>query len=141
MDNFKNHFNPSQTLLEHESLHVGKLVEIKWAKIYSSEEREIRVYWDVGGLLIAQKFKVEAAGLKGQKAVRAFLELDAFDLGDIAKLKRSPTQAELQCLIGFEGKLLVGVWDVDGKQGNYIIVVKGEASTEADQAQDDGIPF
>jgi hypothetical protein len=97
-------------------------VNIQWSVLAPEQYKNRRIF---------QKVKVNDKD-KGDKAKRMLAAIDANAGGKLFALGKEPTDQDLtQCLVGKPMMLKLGVWDMNGKTGNWIQAVAPRSATQA----------
>ena len=138
------------------------ITEAKWAEYQG--DRYINLRHDVADgefkkRVIFQKLRVEDADVKKRdKALMMLAAIDANCGGKLSQLDGEPSDVDLLKALANKPLLCkVGVWDMDGKTGNWIMAVQSAAGSKpaaskppaaakkqepvATDAEDDVIPF
>jgi hypothetical protein len=113
-------------------------VEAGW-KTYEYEDY-INVQWSVlapdqfKNRRIFQKIKVNDKD-KGEKAKRMLAAIDANAGGKLFTLDGKPTDQDLtQCLVGKPMMVKLGLWEINGKSGNWVQAVAPRGAQAGPQA-------
>lgn len=114
--------------------------EVKWDEYQG--ERYISIRWQVlapkqyANRKIFQKLKVEESDIKKRdKAIQMLAAIDANCGGKLMSAGVEPTDASMQKnLLMKPMVLLLDVWDMNGKKGNWVKAVSGSKSESAQQA-------
>jgi hypothetical protein len=130
-------------------------IEVKWDEYQG--KKHIKIQWAVlapdqyKNRRIFQKVPVmDADNSKADKAKRMLAAIDANAGGHLMSKNEMPTDATLtQALLNKPMMLKLGLWEIDGKNGNWVKAVapKGSAATPpaapppAANINEDDIPF
>jgi hypothetical protein len=94
-------------------------INFQWSVLAPEQYKNRRIF---------QKIKVNDKD-KGDKAKRMLAAIDANAGGKLFALGKEPTDQDLtQCLVGKPMMLKLGVWDINGKTGNWVQAVAPRAA-------------